>query len=89
MPQAAEPARAFAPEKYAGDAIEAMHRGEAPNPPLTEGQKRDLMRSGFIARRYGASGEYFVLTRKGEELAEDIQAERDYAAAPRIRGGAL
>lgn len=79
----------MAPENYAGDAIEAMHRGDEPDPPLTDGQTRELMRSGFIARRHGARGEYFILTAKGENLAEDIAAEREFAATPRIRGGAL
>lgn len=77
--------RHVAPEAYAGEAIVALYHGRDPATPLTPAQERELVRNGFLARRHGARGPYLVLTRKGEDLAEDIEAEREWIEA---RGGA-
>lgn len=57
--------------QYAGDWIVDTHAGRTPARALTPHQETCLLRGGFIARR----GEGLILTRKGEDLAEDIAAE--------------
>ena len=81
---AAAPARTHAPEDYGAEALLALYRGEQPDPPLTPAQEMSLCKNGFIARRYGERGSYLIITRKGEDLVEDIKAEREWIEA---RGG--
>lgn len=71
---------AFAPEAFAGEALMTMAAGGEPDPPLTIAQINRLVRMGFLARR----DDSVVLTRKGEDFAEDCAAEQHFIEA---RGG--